>query len=86
MEDEGKGKGGDSDGNGKEDGEGCKGDGHGNKEGKGEEEGEEEGEGICSSVFGAPKKCLEPKQKKCSHNMSVQIETLFRCGAPFFNA
>ena len=48
---EGKCKGGESDGNGKEDGEGDKGDGDGDKEGNGEEE----GEGICNSVFGAPK-------------------------------
>jgi hypothetical protein len=69
--DEGKGKGGESDGNGKEDGEGGKGDGNGNKEGEGEEEGKEEGECICNSVFGAPKMCVKPTQKKCSHIRAV---------------
>jgi hypothetical protein len=73
-EDEGEGEGGESDGDGKEDGEGGKGDGEGNKEGEseGEEKGEEEGEGICNSVFGAPKiNCVEPTQKKRSHIRAV---------------
>jgi hypothetical protein len=71
MRDEGEGKGGESDGDGKEDGEGGKGDGAGNKEGEGKEEGKEEGEGICNSVFGAPKICFEPTQKMRSHIRAV---------------
>ena len=70
-EDEGEGEDGESDGDGKEDGEGGKGDGDGNEEGEGEEEGEEEGEGICNSVFGAPKNCVEPTHKKRSHIRAV---------------
>ena len=36
-----------------------------------EGDGEEEGKGICNSVFCAPKRCVEPTQKKRSHIWAV---------------
>ena len=57
-----------------DDGEGGKSDGNGDKEGDGEDEGEEGGEGICNSVFGAPKIiCVEPTQKKLPISGPSQI-------------